>query len=408
MSTVNRPIHPRKCILFVAENATLAQVVRLAVLARGLDASRYDVHFACAGFDPMVFAGFPGTLHSIFSLPRKTVERASAKGKPIFNLNVLERYVADELALFAEVKPDAVVGDFRLSLSTSTGLARIPFAMLINAYWSPHAVRDGFPVPDHPMVRWLGESMVARFFPRVMPRVFAAFAKPINEVRRRHGLPPIGSMLDVLTHGDWTLFPDTPLLVPTVGAPPTNVYLGPVLWSPAMPLPTWWTAVPDRKPVVYVTLGSSGLQRCLPAVLRALGEMDVTVLLSTVGRELPAKLPANVFSSPYLPGDRAAARADLVISNGGSSTGYQALAAGTPVLGVATNFDQFLAMTAIAKLGAGVLLRAGTLKQESVRGAVSLMLAGSSFDEAARAVAQDFAGYDSRQRFASEIEKLLV
>ena len=175
-----------------------------------------------------------------------------------------------------------------------------------------------------------------------------------------------------------------------------------------MPLPPWWNAVPDNKPVVYVTLGSSGLQRCLPVVLRALGEMDVTVLLSTAGRDLPAKIPPNVFSAAYLPGDRAAARAALVISNGGSSTGYQALAAGTPVLGIATNFDQFLAMTAIAKIGAGLRLRAGTLKEGLVRGAVRAMLATSSFGEAAKTVAEDFARYDSQQRFASEIEKMVA
>jgi UDP:flavonoid glycosyltransferase YjiC (YdhE family) len=96
------------------------------------------------------------------------------------------------------------------------------------------------------------------------------------------------------------------------------------------------------------------------------------------------------------------------MSNGGSSTGYQALAAGTPVLGIATNFDQFLAQTAIAKIGAGLLLRAGTLKAEFVRRAVHAMLAQSSFRDAARTVATDFARYDSSQRFASELERILA
>jgi UDP:flavonoid glycosyltransferase YjiC (YdhE family) len=395
-------------ILFVAENATLAQVVRLAVLARGLDPRRYAVHFACAGFDPLVFAGTSCMRHSIFSLPPAAVERASARGKPIYRTSVLERYVEEELALFAEVKPDLVVGDFRLSLSTSTALLRIPFAMLINAYWSPHAVRERFPVPDHPMVKLLGEATAARFFPRVMPKVFAAFAKPINTVRKRHGLAPIGSLLEVLTHGDRTLFPDTPLLVPTAGAPPSHVYLGPVLWSPDVPLPSWWNAVPDDKPVVYVTLGSSGNQRCLPVVLRALAELDVSVLLSTAGRDLPSPCPPNVFAAPYLPGDRAAARAAFVVSNGGSSTGYQALAAGVPVLGIASNLDQFLAMTAIARSGAGILLRAGSLKPASVRDAARRLLAEAAFRQAARAIADDFARYDSGQRFAGEVGSLLA
>ena len=396
-----------KRILFVAENATMAQVVRLVVLARSLAPARYQVHFACAGFEPLVFTDTSFARHGIFSLPRETVEQASAKGEPIYDATVLERYVEQERALFAEVKPDAVVGDFRLSLSTSAALARIPFATLINAYWSPHAVRDAFPVPDHPMVKLVGETMAAKFFPMVMPKVFAAFAKPINTVRKRHGLPPIGSLLEVLTHADRTLFADTPFLVPTAGSPATHVYLGPVLWSPEVPLPGWWNEVSDARPIVYVTLGSSGKQDCLPIVLRALAKLDVSVLLSTAGHELPPELPPNVLAAPYLPGDRAVARAALVISNGGSTTGYQALAGGVPVLGVASNLDQFLSMTAIAASGAGILLRAGSLKEASVRQAIGRILSEPGFRRAAGAVASDFARYDSAQRFESQVSDLV-
>ena len=398
----------RKRILFVAENATMAQVVRLVVLARGLDPVRYEVHFACAGFEPLLFAGTSFAQHDIFSLPRAVVERASAKGKPIYSTAVLERYVDQELALFARVKPAAVVGDFRLSLSTSTALARIPFAMLINAYWCPHAVRETFPVPDHPMVRLVGEKMAAKLFPRVMPKVFAAFAKPINTVRKRHGLPAIGSLLEVLTHGDRTLFPDTPSLVPTAGAPPTHVYLGPVLWSPEVPLPDWWSSIPNAKPTVYVTMGSSGKHDRLPIVLGALAKLDVSVLLSTAGRDLPRDLPPNVFAAKYLPGDRAAARSAVVISNGGSTTGYQALASGVPVLGIASNLDQFLAMTAIAASGAGILLRAGSLKEASVRDAALRILSAPAFAQAARTVADDFARHDSARQFESQISELVA
>jgi UDP:flavonoid glycosyltransferase YjiC (YdhE family) len=396
----------RKRVLFVAENATMAQVVRLAVLARGLDPARYQVHFACAGFDPMVFDGTSFARHDIYSLPRAIVEKASSEGKPIYEEDVLEKYVEQELALFAQVKPDVVVGDFRLSLSTSGALARIPVATLINAYWSPHAVRDAFPVPDHPMVRLVGETVATKFFPQVMPKVFAAFAKPINAVRKRRGLPPIGSLLEVLTHGDRTLFPDTPRLVPTANGPSHHVYLGPILWSPEVPLPAWWNAVPDSKPMVYLTLGSSGKHEVLPIVLRALAKLDVTVLLSSAGRDLPTGLPPNVFAAAYLPGGQAVARASLVISNGGSTTGYQALAGGVPVLGIASNFDQFLAMKAIVTAGAGIVLRAGSLKEGAVREAVQRGLAEPGFRSAARTVMEDFAGHDCTQRFEREVASM--
>jgi UDP:flavonoid glycosyltransferase YjiC (YdhE family) len=195
--------------------------------------------------------------------------------------------------------------------------------------------------------------------------------------------------------------------VPTRGSPPTHVYLGPVLWSPDLPLPLWWNGVPDAKPIVYVTLGSSGKHDRLPIVLGALARLDVSVLLSTAGRNVPGDLPPNVFAARYLPGDRAAARSALVISNGGSTTGYQALAGGVPVLGIASNLDQFLAMTAIVASGAGILLRAGSLKEASVRDAVRSILSEPAFRLAAQTVADDFSHYDSAQLFDREISGLV-
>ena len=64
----------RRRILFVAEAVTLAQVVRLVTLARALDPARYDVHFASAAFDPLIFAGTAFTTHAIQSLPAAVVD----------------------------------------------------------------------------------------------------------------------------------------------------------------------------------------------------------------------------------------------------------------------------------------------------------------------------------------------
>jgi UDP:flavonoid glycosyltransferase YjiC (YdhE family) len=170
-------------------------------------------------------------------------------------------------------------------------------------------------------------------------------------------------------------------------------------------LPSWWNEVPTNKPIVYLTLGSSGRHELLPVVLRALAKLDVTVLLSTAGRAAPEPMP-NLFCAPFLPGHQAVARAALVISNGGSTTGYQALAGGVPVLGIASNLDQFLAMKAITTVGAGVVLRAGSLKESAVGEAVKRLLAEPGFAQAARTVAQDFAQYDSAQRFERELASL--
>ena len=38
--------------------------------------------------------------------------------------------------------------------------------------------RQGFPLPDHPIVRLMGVERAARYFPKALPWVFAHFARP--------------------------------------------------------------------------------------------------------------------------------------------------------------------------------------------------------------------------------------
>jgi UDP:flavonoid glycosyltransferase YjiC (YdhE family) len=391
-------------ILFVAEAVTLAQVVRLVTLARALDPARYEIHFASARFDELIFAGTSFARHGIASLPAAVVDARVAGGRRPYGLATLSRYVDEERALLRAVRPALVVGDLRLSLPISAAVEGVPCASLINAYWSPHVVREGFPMPDHPIVRWLGVERAARSFPKALPFVFRHFARPVNALRRRHGLAPLASLPEILTQGDHTLFPDVPTLVPTRGLPPHQRYLGPVLWSPAVPLPPWWTALDPARPTLYVTLGSSGRVSRLPLVIAVAAELGYQVLVATAGRADLGTLPAHVYAAEFLPGHLAARRSLAVISNGGSTTGYQALAEGRPVLGVASNLDQYLAMSAIEDAGAGLLLRAGNLDPARLVEALRRLRTEPTFTAAARRLSADFAAWDAPAHFAAFVD----
>jgi UDP:flavonoid glycosyltransferase YjiC (YdhE family) len=393
-------------VLFVAEAVTLAQVVRLATLARALDPARYEVHFASAHFDELIFGGTSFIRHRIHSLSPAVIEARVASGRRLYSLRTLAGYVREETALFASVRPDLVVGDLRLSLSVSTAIDRIRYACLINAYWSPRAEREGFPLPDHPIVRLLGVRMAARYFGRALPHVFAHFARPVNALRARHGLPELGSLPEVLTHGDHTLYPDVPALVPTATLPAHQRYLGPVLWSPPVALPAWWRQLDPQRPTIYVTLGSSGRVQRLPLVIEVAAELGHQVLLATARRFDLGVVPRHVYVADYLPGHLAARRAHLVVSNGGSTTGYQALAEGRPVLGIPFNLDQYLAMTAIEDAGAGLALRAGRLDRDGLRAALTRLTTEPTFAVAAGRLRDEFAKWDAPTAFADFVEQV--
>ncbi len=399
---------PRKKILFIAEAVTLAHIGRPLALAASLDRAEYDVHFACADGYEFCFAGADLVRWTIRSISSKQFLQALADGKPVYDSATLAGYVEQDLQLLREIRPDVVVGDFRLSLSVSARLAGVPYVALINAYWSPY-VRQRYTVPSLPLTRFLPIALADTLFKLARPLAFALHTIPLNRVRRRHGLPSLGWDLNrVYTDADHTLYADVAELFPPHDLPSSHRFIGPVLWSPPLPLPPWWQQLPPERPLVYVTVGSSGQGAILPAVLQALAGLPVTVLAATVGRVALDQVPDNARVADFLPGEEAARRAALVICNGGSPTSHQALAAGVPVIGIADNLDQFLNMQGIVAAGAGALLRVDRFDGAAVRQAAQALLATPAASLAAQRLQAIFNRYHASESFSKLLSKILT
>jgi UDP:flavonoid glycosyltransferase YjiC (YdhE family) len=332
-------------ILFLCESVTLAHVARPLALALALDPLRFDVHLACDDRYGFLPKDSGCRWHNLKSISSHQFLRALAKGSPVYDAKTLRDYVEADLELISEIQPDVVVGDFRLSLAVSASVAGVPYATITNAYWSPYA-DPKYTVPDLPFVRILGPTLGQALFDAVRPVAFALHTRPLNRVRREHGLQDLGLSLGATyTYADLTLYADIPEVIPTTDLPANHSYIGPIAWQPGIPFPEWWDRVPADKPVVYLTLGSSGQAEALPGVLESLARLPVTVMAATAGRIRLESPPKNTFVADYLPGNDAAKRADLVICNGGSPTTSQALQAGVPVIGIASNLDQYLNMS---------------------------------------------------------------
>lgn len=394
-------------ILLVAEAVTLAHFARIVALAKALDATQYEIVVAS---DPR-FTDLelpPGSaFHPIRSIPSAEFAQALSRGSPLYSVETLCRYVEDDLALLDRVKPDLVVGDFRLSLAVSAPLRHIPYAAVVNAYWSPFADIT-YPVPDLPMTRIFGLAIGQRLFDLARPIAFALHARPLNQARRRYGLAPLGHDLrTVYTWGDYTLYADVPELLPMRPLPANHRYIGPPLWSARVPLPEWWDHLPLDKPVVLLILGSSGRADLLPMALSTLSELPVTVIAATAGKIDFADVPANTFVADYLPLDLAVQRSSLVICNGGSLTTYQGLASGVPILGLCSNMDQLLNMNAIEHIGAGLSLRAGRVHSGKLKEAVQTLLNTPAYTSKAGQAGERFSQVDAGQRFREFVAEVL-
>jgi len=215
--------------------------------------------------------------------------------------------------------------------------------------------------------------------------------------RSGRGLPALGDLLHVLTDGTYVLYPDVPELAPTVELPSNHRYLGPVLWEPPAELSPEWPGGSGR-PVVYVTLGSSGPSHLLADIVSQLGRLPVQLLVATAGRVRLGTVPSSVLVADFLPGSAAVERASAVVTNGGTSSGYQALSRGRPVLGVPWNLDQLLASQTIESAGAGSSVRASRRGVRELAHRVEAALAGEWAAGAERARAA-LARLDGRTRF---------
>lgn len=398
----------RAKVLFVGESLTLAHVARSLALASALPSGRYEVTLAAApSFRKLAGEGSLAWRDLEPSIPPARFLESLRQGKAFQDVSHLERAIDADRELIDEVRPDAVVGDFRLSLSVSARLAKVPYVGIANAYWSPYA-RPAYPLPELPVNRIVGVPLMSRLFPLVAPIGFRQFASPFEIVRKRHGLPVLDRDLRrTYTDADWTVYADVPELAPTSGLPSNHRYIGPVLWSPPVAKPVWWDRLPPDRPIVYATPGSSGRGSLLGATLDALADLPVTVIAATAGEPLPSSPPRNAYLAEYLPGIEAAARSVLVVCNGGSPTSHQALAAGAMVLGLASNMDQHLNMMGVEASGSGRLLRSEHATPDRIRSAVVSLLDSEAIREGARSMSRVFAQRDVARAFEGVLEMSL-
>ena len=428
-------IRRRPRILFVAEAVTDCHVTRPLVLAQSLNRDDYDVHFAC---DPLK-RELIGTVPNFHPLEndrgREQFLRNLEHGKPAFNKDTLVKRAQQDIQLLQNVRPDVVVGDMRLSLACSARVFKTKYCSITNAYWSPYG-KQPWTIPELPITRLLGPQIPSPFFRAVRPLAFAMHCLPFHSAIRQlrkewkhqpdldiNLLPrPTFDLRKLYTDADEVLYADLPTLVPTSKLPHNHQYLGPILWSKPGAMPEKWHGMDQKLQAVYISLGSSGPVKLLPTLIKTLAKLrpKINILVSTSGRatidEAIAAKP-NVLVEKYLPSGEVCRHVDLAIGHGGSASAYVALAAGTPVLGIASILDQHLTIRYISKwrsknddsngVGPARWLRSENATPESITTLTREMLGDERYRIAAKKIASLFSESNMHEKFRASLKQLV-
>lgn len=367
------PSHKR--ILFFAEAVTLAHIARCVALADELhNTGNYTIALAADNRYDEILGEIPYQRIPLHSVSNEYFLKKLTKGTPLYNVKTLCSYVKEDIKVIEAFKPDFIFGDFRLSLAISSRIKKIPYATITNAYWSPFA-NIAYPIPEIPLTKIFGVAIAQKLFDLVKPVIFKIHALAFNQTCKKFGQPPLRyDMRETYTHADYTLYADIESLIPMKPLPGNHLFIGPILWSAKVSLPDWWETLPTDKPIVFVTLGSSGDSELLPMIIDTFGRMPVTMICVTAKKKLVSQAYPNVFIAEFLPAKEAVKKADVIICNGGSPMVYQSLIENKSVIGIPSNLDQYLMMSLLTAANKGQLIRAGKADAEAVHNAVNKAL----------------------------------
>ena len=394
----------RKKILIMAEGVTLAHVARpLAIAAVYRD--QFDIGIAADSrwHDLIAMEGWRPL--SINSLSTKVFLDRIANGRPVYRKSELSKYISDDLCMLDEYKPDVVIGDFRVSLAISARRAGVPYANICNAYWHPRSglLRE---IPELPITRYLGVAVGQMLFKAFGKMIMRQHCHSMNSLRKVNN---IGTALydlgEVYMDADLVAFADPENYYADLLSTDKERFVGPIVWSPKMPSPAWMVNIPKDRPVVFVSLGSSGQISVLDSLIKAGRRLKYTLIVATAGR-VHCESTDRCFVEEFLPGPVAAGIADLVICNGGNPMTSLSHASGRPVIGIPSNMDQFLNMAAVERAKTGKSMRPEILTVMSICDMIEDVLSDAEIRMRSQAMVEITMDYQEKRVLGSMIENL--
>lgn len=258
----------------------------------------------------------------------------------------------------------------------------------------------------HRGLTWLSQKVLLRRAQRTIDRMLTEMGVP------RLPVP----LLDVGVLADRLIVPTVAdFEYPRSDLPAAARFVGLVRPRPSDDFvpPSWWSELDGDRPVVHVTQGTvdnQDLSRLIEPTITALAETDVTVIVSTGGRDvndIAVPIPANTHVAEYVPHEQLLPRVDILVTNGGYGAVQRALAAGVPVIVAGSTEDKPEVAARVAWSGAGINLRTGTPSPLAVASAVQRIRVDQSYLRSARRLEVAFARADGIAEIAAMVDEVV-
>ncbi|KUJ07189.1 glycosyl transferase-like protein [Mollisia scopiformis] len=175
----------------------------------------------------------------------------------------------------------------------------------------------------------------------------------------------------------------------------------------------------DHGPSILVTMGSSGTKDMVFEAIRALildrhDNWKAVVLAAPAicsieeARAVANDDPRLLVTDRFIPAPEATPLADVVIMHGGQGTVQTAIAAGTPVVGVALQVEQQTNLDNVMNAGAGIRIQRRSWHPQAIRAAVKTVLADPTYKVRAMELAETIRKTDGARTAAECMWRFLL
>jgi hypothetical protein len=172
---------------------------------------------------------------------------------------------------------------------------------------------------------------------------------------------------------------------------------------------------PGKK--VFLTLGSSGGKEFVVRAVQAIceGNWNAVVALAPsrctiqdVCRSIKHIPDCVILTQDFVPAKLIASMVDVVVAHGGQGTVQNALAAGTPIVGVAMQWEQEFNLDQAVKNGAAIRIPKESWTVNTIRQSVTEVLETDSYQRSARRLQQEILALQKDDNSAQKASKLIL
>jgi len=341
-------------------------------------------------------------------------------------------FIEGQLEALRSLRPDAVLHGMWAPTSIAARLLKIRTISFLPLPMDPASFGNGLsrdlpdPIPLFTLLPRWARQWLARTFSHLMLHAPIFRQHRIGAAAEACGWPEKGPMsLFNIAHADLNLVNDLPAFHVDYAAqlPKDIVITGPL-----------FARVHETKELdpkiaahlrnehghsVLVTMGSSGTKEFLFEAVRALlmnkkDNWNAVVLAAPAICSLDEVLavanddPRILVTDKFIPAPEAMALADIIIMHGGQGTVQTAIAAGTPIVGVALQVEQQTNLDNVMDYGAGIRVQRRSWHPHQIRRAVRKVLADPRYKLRAMELAKTIHAMDGAKTAADCMWEFLM